>query len=290
MVTSELHGDWIKLWDFNDPAASEARFRDYLTTQSPPPAITAEIWTQIARAQGLQRKFDEAHQTLDRVEASLTADSQRAKIRCLLERGRVFNSSRQPEKACPLFSAALASAQQTGDENLAVDAAHMLGIASPPPEQTVWNLKAMTMAENATDPRARNWLGALYNNIGWTYHDTGKFEDALAIFEKALRWRREKNQVRETQIAQWCVARALRSLNRTNEAFVLQVALKAELQAAGTSDGFVDEELGECLLLLQGEAEAQSHFATAYALLSQDPWLTESEPQRLERLKRLGGV
>jgi hypothetical protein len=54
--------DFDKLWNFNDPAESERKFRAL------PP--DAEVQTQIARAQGLQRKFDEAHKTLDAVVAN----------------------------------------------------------------------------------------------------------------------------------------------------------------------------------------------------------------------------
>jgi hypothetical protein len=55
-------------------------------------------------------------------------------------------------------------------------------------------------------------------------------------------------------------------------------------------DGYVQEELGECLLSLGREAEAKAHFAAAYGNLSRDEWLKRDEPDRLERLRRLGGV
>ena len=48
------------------------------------------------------------------------------------------------------------------------------------------------------------------------------------------------------------------------------------------------EELGENLLAL-GQAEAaRPYFARAYTELAQDPWLAESEPERLARLQALG--
>ena len=37
-------------------------------------------------------------------------------------------------------------------------------------------------------------------------------------------------------------------------------------------------------------SEASPYFAEAYALLSQDAWLVDAEPERLARLKELGGV
>ena len=36
--------------------------------------------------------------------------------------------------------------------------------------------------------------------------------------------------------------------------------------------------------------EARPHFAAAYRLLSQDPWLSDSQPERLARLERLGAA
>lgn len=278
------------LWNFNDPAASELRFRDYLAQPALTPQAKAEAQTQLARALGLQRKFAEAHQILDEVEAQLQPAGKRVRVRYLLERGRAFNSARQSEKAQPLFLAAWHLAWEDRADNLAVDAAHMLGIVGAPKEQLEWNLKALALAETTEDTEARAWLGPLYNNIAWTYHDQKEYAPALELFEKALRWREEQKTEPYLRIAKWSVARALRSLNRLEEALAMQQALKTEMTPAGVTDGFVDEELGECLLLLKGEAAARPHFAAAYNLLAKDPWLTEAEPARLERLKRLGGI
>ena len=73
------------------------------------------------------------------------------------------------------------------------------------------------------------------------------------------------------------------------EALTKQMALKHAWEAEGVEkDGFVFEEIGECLLLLQRGEEARRYFSKAYEILSQDPWLTEQEPERLARLKALG--
>jgi hypothetical protein len=92
----------------------------------------------------------------------------------------------------------------------------------------------------------------------------------------------------ETRIAAWCVARTLRSLGRVEQALSRQMALKAEFEAIGESDGYVFEEIGECLLVLDRSEEARPFFAYAYEILSSDPWLVKREPERLARLKNLG--
>jgi tetratricopeptide (TPR) repeat protein len=80
----------------------------------------------------------------------------------------------------------------------------------------------------------------------------------------------------------------LRALGRIEEALAMRQALFAGYQRSLDENGYVSEELGECLLALGHPAEARPHFQRAYALLSQDIWLAANEPDRLARLQRLG--
>ena len=289
-MSSQNIPDFDALWDYSHPDKTEERFRETILQIPEDNPAYLELLTQIARAQGLQRKFEEAHQTLDQVEKQLSDSSSLSKVRYLLERGRVFNSSGKPERARPLFEQALDSAKQIAEDFYAVDAIHMLAIVSPPDQALIMNLDAIKFAESSQEEEARNWLGSLYNNTGWTYHDMGDYQTALEIFEKAESWRRSKGQVKETRIAAWTVARTLRSLNRVEEALSRQLALKDELDAAGEGDGYVVEEIGECLLTLNRPEEASPYFTRAYDILSKDEWLVEQEPNRLARLKELGAA
>src|SRR5687767_12230940 len=81
--------DFIKLWDFSNPAKTEELFREILpkAKASGNTGYLVELMTQIARTQGLQKKFDDAHKTLDEAQALLTEDLKRAKVRYLLGRG-----------------------------------------------------------------------------------------------------------------------------------------------------------------------------------------------------------
>lgn len=283
--------DFDRLWDYNQPEVSETRFRSLLDAAraSGNPDYLAQLLTQIARAQGLQRQFDAAHRTLDEVQGMRGLGPTTARIRFLLERGRVFNSSREPERARPLFLEAFDLATAAGEDFHAVDAAHMMGIIEPPDRALEWNERAIRLAEQSPSERARGWLASLYNNVGWTYHGRGDFERALEIFDKALALRIEKKQEPQIRVARWCVARTLRSLGRTTEALERQRLLLAELEAIGEEDGFVFEEIGECLLAAGKAAEARPHFARAHEILSRDPGLKETEPERLARLRELGG-
>ncbi|MEM7116866.1 MAG: tetratricopeptide repeat protein [Chloroflexota bacterium] len=289
--------DFDTLWNYGEPANTEQAFRELLplAEESGDREYHVQLLTQIGRTLGLQRRFDEAYAILDQAESLLSPDLPVASVRYLLERGRTYNSSGRKEEAADLFQKAydLAAKKQNvmadSDSNIdfyAVDALHMLAIATDVSEEQIgWNEQAIAYAEQSSQPKARNWLGSLLNNLGWTYHDMGAYEKALRLFEKALAFRQEQGNPENIQIAKWCVARVLRSLGRVEEAYQAQLALAAESDSAS---GYTNEEIGECLLLLQRPDEARPYFAQAYAQLSQDIWLTANESERLERLKCLG--
>jgi tetratricopeptide (TPR) repeat protein len=282
--------DFDALWDYSHPDRTETRFCEILLQFPENDPAFLELLTQIARAQGLQGKFDHAHQTLDQVERRLGDGPSRPRVRYLLERGRVFNSSGNPEEACPLFEGALDLAKGLNEDFYAVDALHMLAIIAPPGQNLALNLQAIELAESSRQERAHGWLGSLYNNTGWSYHELGDHASALAVFEKAEAWQRSRGRVTEARIAAWCVARTLRSLGRLEEAFARQMDLKEEYDSSGENDGYVFEEIGECLLALNRPDEARPHFLKAYELLLQDALLIQNEPDRLSRLKKLGST
>ncbi|HEY6572516.1 MAG TPA: tetratricopeptide repeat protein [Candidatus Eisenbacteria bacterium] len=291
--------DFDTLWDYDHPDTTEARFRAILpdARRAGDLAYLAQLLTQIARAEGLQMKFDEAGRTLDEAESVLSqpwSDGRvrnfpDTRVRVLLERGRLLNSTNRREESKPVFRAAWESTKVLCPDVYKVDVAHMLGIVESGDSSIYWNRTAIGIAERSADPKARRWLGSLYNNLGWTYHEKGEFETALDLFRKALGARESEGKKGEIRVARWCVARALRSLGRLEEALAAQRALLDENMADNAPDGFVEEEIGECLLGLGRSAEAAPHFAAAYMLLSADPWLQRDEPERLERLRRLGG-
>jgi tetratricopeptide (TPR) repeat protein len=285
--------DFDELWDYDRPDETESSFRELLRLSESDEDQTyqLQLLTQIARAEGLQGHFAEAHATLDRVEPSLEAAAPVVWVRYQLERGRVYNSAGEPDQARPLFEAAWQNGRAAGLDGFAIDAAHMLAIVAPSPDEVMaWNLNALELAQRSSDPRARKWLGSLYNNIGWAYHDQGDYERALEIFEMALEWRKSQDQPKPARIALWCVGRALRSLGRVEASLDVQRKLAVELATAGDTDGYNSEEIGECLLALGRAADAQPAFAHAYEELSKDVWFVKNEADRLARLKQLGKV
>jgi tetratricopeptide (TPR) repeat protein len=229
--------DPSELWDFDDPAGSEQRFRAAAETAEGTDRLV--LLTQVARSLGLQERYDEGHAVLD----DLAVDSPEVATRVALERGRLLRSAGEPDEAGPHFDAAVVTAREAGLEALHVDALHMAALVAPAEDQQRRTAEALAVARGSSDEAARNWDASLLNNLGMTHADAGDWPAALTAFEEALAARQRIGDDGRTRVARWMVGWALRNLGRTDEARVVQTRLKAELEAAGEQDPYVDEEL-----------------------------------------------
>ena len=228
--------DLTELWNFDDPAGSEQRLR--AAQVEAPETEAAVLQTQVARALGLQGRYAEALAVLDGIECT----DPEVTVRSLLERGRVYRSRGDVAAAAPLFEAAVAAADQ-GLEGLAIDAMHMVALTLKGDDQIAYTRGILDRARASSDPSARRWLASLLNNLGMAYRDQGEWQLALQTFEEALAERRTGSDLEATFAARWMVAWALRHLGRTAEARDAQLALQADLVAAGREDPYVHEEL-----------------------------------------------
>lgn len=278
--------DIRSLWDFSDPARSEAVFRDLLKSASGDDALSLQ--TQIARSYGLRSRFDEAHALLDELEPQLAKAGTEPKVRYLLERGRSFRSAKKPAAARPLFMQAVDMASAARLDELAVDAMHMAALVEPDAaQQMLWNQRALALAQASSEPNARAWDASLSNNIGMTQHDQGHFEAALASFNTALAARVRIGKAEDVRVARWMVAWTLRSLKRHDDALVTLRALERDFEQLGQPDGYVFEEIAENLLAQGKLLEAKPNFARAWALLSKDDSLGRPDDKRLARMNDL---
>ncbi|HEX2787891.1 MAG TPA: tetratricopeptide repeat protein [Ignavibacteria bacterium] len=278
------------LWDYSNPAETEKKFTALLSEaeKSGDKDYLVQLITQIARTQGLQMKFDEAHKTLDKALKMLDTDTQLGEVRYMLERGRVYNSSKHSDEARKFFIEAYQKAMERGFDSYAVDAAHMMGIVEKGDESLKWNEIAIKDAEESKDEKARNWLGSLYNNTAWTYFDMKNLDKAMELHQKNVEWHSQKGSVKETLIARWSVARILREMGKYQEALNAQMKLMEETEGKKLKeDGYGYEEIAENLYLLGRIEESKPYFKKAYDLLSKDIWLAEYEKDRLDRLNKM---
>jgi tetratricopeptide (TPR) repeat protein len=177
------------------------------------------------------------------------------------------NSAGREGRGRTSFLSAWELARAAGEDGLAVDAAHMLGIVEPPDVAREWNGRAMDLARTSPDPAARRWIGSLANNMGWACHEAGDDDVAIALFTQSRDAFLADGRVDRARVARWSIARCLRSRGDVEEALDAQQVLLAELDALGKTDGYVLQEIAECLVALGREDEAQPLFARARAAL-----------------------
>jgi tetratricopeptide (TPR) repeat protein len=219
--------DLESFWEYSDPAASEKRFAAALSTAQGDERL--ELMTQVARTYSLRKDFDKAHRLLDEVEPGLAKAGPRPRLRYLLERGRTFNSAGDKERARKLFEEAWTLGQSSGEEGLAVDAAHMVAITrSGTTEAVEWNRKGLAIARESKFVKAQALVPAMYNNMAWDLHDLKRHEEALAAFEAALVEWTARGKPRQVQVAKWSLAQGLRALGRDAEATGIEKALEVE--------------------------------------------------------------
>lgn len=259
-------------------------------------SIYLQILSQIALTQAMQKNFDAAHETLNGAERLLTSKDDLARVRIILERGRVFMQSGNNKAARPLFeqSFELSKAHQFDDHT--INAAHMMPFVVETVEEKInWNELAIELARHTSLPRARAWLGSLYNNLGQAYLESEQYEKALNTFEQAQVFREQEGYALNIRMAKWAVSRTLRLLNRSDEAFCILLELKKEYDFQ-TQSGELDasEEIQSYARALVYEelaeiytAKAKFFAGLAYEGLSKNEWVKKLEPKKLERLKHL---
>jgi tetratricopeptide (TPR) repeat protein len=281
-----MTGDRLRaLWDFDDLDATQTQLRTQLEAE-PTDAGRAEVLTQLARVEGLRDAFDAGDRLIDEA-ASLAGDDPVARARIDLERGRLRRSSGDPEAARPLFDAAFATALETDQTFIAVDAAHMAALVAPDRDGFVaWTERGIELAD--ADEDARYWLGPLYNNLGWNHYDAGDFEGALTAFQRGLAAREEASEEGlSVEIARFTVGKALRALGRSAEAVPLLEQAVAWATNAGAPDGWFHEELAEEYAALGRDEDAAAQARAAIPLLERDDPDFAADEERVAHLRAL---
>ncbi|MEM7708504.1 MAG: tetratricopeptide repeat protein [Pseudomonadota bacterium] len=257
------------LWQRGDLNASEARMQAALAAVSGDEAMI--IRTQLARVHIFRRQFDQARQELEAIEKVLPTAGPEARTYYWLELGRSYAShqhsdgAQTPETralALEAFRQAMTLAKQAGLDGLAVDALHMMPFAETELEAQIrWNQQAILLATRSTQPAAQRWEPSLRSNLGETLFEAGRYDDALAEFQRALALRildqAPENQIRD---ASWHVARTLRVLGQVERALEIQQRLADEALSGNAQRHYIFDELS-ALYAAQGDTDRAQHFA-----------------------------
>ena len=243
--------DLAALWDFNNPALSEQRFKAALAGASDDDVLILQ--TQIARSHGLRRDFEAARKLLVDVQPQLAGASAEARVRHALEWGRVHASGRHPPESVDdaakaearrSWQQALQLARQAQLDDLAIDAIHMFAfIDTTPAQQQQWAEEALAVVLSSTQAAAQRWQASVRNNLGYALQLQDRHDEALAQYQQALALRRKAGNAQNTLVAGYMVAHSLRLQGRGEEALVMQQQLLRDSEALGAVDPYVLDEL-----------------------------------------------
>ena len=260
--------DVLSIWNYDDPAASEARFREIAKTADPDDAAILE--TQIARTYGLRGRFDEARSILSILQPRLPSLGPEARVRYHLEYGRTLISpvhkkaQKTDEARAAARSAYLTAyelARQSNLDYLAIDALHMVPFVDTDTESSLkWTKLALETTVQSTQPESKKWETMLRNNYGYYLHTQGKLKEALAVFQENVPPTEKAGNATKTRIAHWMVGWTMRSLGQLDGALAIQLRLEQENAKDSTPDQYVFEELAH-IYKAKGDAAKAEHYA-----------------------------
>jgi tetratricopeptide (TPR) repeat protein len=255
-----------------------------------------EALAQVARCYSIRGLGEEGRPWLARASALVDQGEPRGWARYELVRGVYQREDGQREEATQTFARLYDFCREHGLHSQAVNAAHMAAIAAKPEQQIDWALKGIRAAEEGG---FEGWLAVLWNNLGWTYDDLGRHEEALDALTKAREhhWKTGDDQAK--LIADWSVGHALRMVGRMDEARErLEAALAwadrryAEDPTPANAEwvGMGHKELGEFALAEGRREDARRELVQALEKLREagmDKWDADGLRELSERVSRM---
>jgi tetratricopeptide (TPR) repeat protein len=211
-------------------------------------SVEIEATSQRARCYLTQDIFDSAKVWLDKAEEIATPDQPAGWARFLGVKGRWQWRNDNNDEAVSTFTTMYEFADEHDLSHHQIDAARMVAIVAPVQRQEEWALKGIELAEESGSEKL---LGPLWNNLGGTYCDLKRYDDAVNAYTNArgYHWRfgKEMNKF----WADYSVGYALRLAGKHDDAMswfnpCLAWAERMENHAA---IGHTSEQVGEVYLV-----------------------------------------
>lgn len=227
-----------------------------------------EAYTMIARTYLVLDKKEEGRLWIQKAEKIANSKEPLGWSRYLGVRGRFEWKDNQLEKATATFKEMYEYCSKRKLYERAIDAVHMVAITGKPEEQIDWGKKGIKEAEAGNITK---WLGPLWNNLGATYEDMGKYKEALEAYLKAREYHWRYGDEKNKLVADWAVGHAYR-LNRDNasaEKWLRPVLAWCERINDTEFEGLTYRELGEIEFSRSNQNSALGYFSKAEEKLRQ---------------------
>jgi len=252
--------------------------------------ILVEALAQVARSHLIQGKKEQGRSWLEKAKALASKKMPMGWSRYLGVRGRFEWKDDQLEEATATFKEMYQFCLSHKLHSRAVDAAHMVAITAPHEEQIVWGKKGIEAAEEG---HLENWLGPLWNNLGWTFEEMGRYEESLDALLRAREYHWKLGSEHNKLVADWSVGHAYRQLEQLDEASHWLRPILAWAERRYVTDpnpdaaewvGHSHRELGQ-LAIARGEMEeGLGHLRKAEEKLGEAE-MQEWDPEDFQRLR-----
>lgn len=221
--------------------------------------LYVEACAMAARSHLAGGDVEMGHTWLVRAAAKASDSEPAGWSRYLSVRGRFEWKRGDLETATETFEDLFLFCEQNEFWERAVDASNMAAITGPPGEVFDWSERGIEIAERGGLTR---WLGPLWNNLGWNYHDEGMYDEAYGALVKAREYHYMNERELPRLIADYSVAHVMMKQGRLDEAGVeMRKVLRWATRLNDDGDpnalewmGFSRWDLGE-MALASGERE-----------------------------------
>lgn len=261
--------------------------------------VQIQALAQVARSFSLEGDLVAARVWLDLAATRATEDLPPSWARYLGVRGILEREEGDRATAQATFEEMYRFSLEHELYHQAVDAAHHVAIVAPPEGQIEWANRGIAAAEASGE---EGWLGPLWNNLAWTYHEQGRLNEALDALIKAQGYHHSHGSANSALIADRFVGQLHRELGQLEEARALLVPGAEEARRRHDADpsevnaenlGMALWELGE-LAAAEGQAPAvaRGHLEEARVYLIQAgiaDWWAEGLAELDARITSLGG-
>ena len=228
----------------------------------------------IARTYLVEDEYEVGFQWLLKAEKLANIDEPAGWSRYQAVKGRFLWKNNRLDESTALFKTLYEYCIKQNLYERAVDAAHMVAITGTPQEQVEWGKKGIdqAMAGNVTA-----WLGPLWNNLGATYEEMGRFDSSLEAYRKAREYHYSHGTDRNKVLADYAVGHALCNLKKYEAAgqWLRPVLTKFEEMREDEFIGLTCRDLGEISYVSGDYKEAHALFVRAGELLKKadmDTW------------------
>ena len=249
-----------------------------------------EAYAMIARTYLTTDKKDEGRPWIEKARERARNNEPLGWSRYLGVRGRFEWQDKELEKATATFKEMYQYCSEKGLHERAIDAAHMVAITGGHEDQVEWGLKGIKEAEAGN---ITSWLGPLWNNLGFTYEDMGKYRESLDAYLKAREYHHKYSDEKSKIVADWAVGHAYRLLGESDSAaqWITQDML-ARFESLGDAEfqGWTLKEMGEIAMLKSKPDSALALFIRAEGKLraaDMANWDPEGYKKLQEQIEKL---